>query len=125
MFLQQSSHVAVKILSNPKADGKDFIDEVATIGRIHHVNIVQLIGYCVERCKRALVYDFMPKGSLEKYITPREGGVELLSWEWKFDIARGIEYFHRGCDIQILLKNDKSPTSMVELLIKLGQSSFL
>ena len=106
MFLQQSSHVAVKILSNPKADGKDFIDEVATIGRIHHVNIVQLIGYCAERCKRALVYDFMPKGSLEKYITPREGGAELLSWKRKFEIAlgvaRGIEYLHRGCDIQIL-----------------------
>ncbi|XP_010315122.2 rust resistance kinase Lr10-like [Solanum lycopersicum] len=104
--LQSGPNVAVKILSKPKADGQDFINEVATIGRIHHVNIVQLIGYCAERCKRALVYDFMPKGSLEKYITPREGGAELLSWKRKFEIAlgvaRGIEYLHRGCDIQIL-----------------------
>ncbi|KAK4736679.1 hypothetical protein R3W88_000376 [Solanum pinnatisectum] len=104
--LQSGPNVAVKILSKPKADGQDFINEVATIGRIHHVNIVQLIGYCAERCKRALVYDFMPNGSLEKYITPREGGAELLSWERKFEIAlgvaRGIEYLHRGCDIQIL-----------------------
>uniref|UniRef100_K4AT55 Protein kinase domain-containing protein n=1 Tax=Solanum lycopersicum TaxID=4081 RepID=K4AT55_SOLLC len=60
----QSSHVAVKILSNPKADGKDFIDEVATIGRIHHVNIVQLIGYCVERCKRILHFDIKPHNIL-------------------------------------------------------------
>ncbi|XP_049385689.1 rust resistance kinase Lr10-like isoform X3 [Solanum stenotomum] len=104
--LQSGPNVAVKILSKPKADGQDFINEVATIGRIHHVNIVQLIGYCAERCKRALVYDFMPNGSLEKYITPRGGGAELLSWERKFEIAlgvaRGIEYLHRGCDIQIL-----------------------
>ncbi|KAG5628926.1 hypothetical protein H5410_000643 [Solanum commersonii] len=83
-------NVAVKILSKPKADGQDFINEVATIGRIHHVNIVQLIGYCAERCKRALVYDFMPNGSLEKYITPRGGGAELLSWERKFEIALGV-----------------------------------
>ncbi|KAH0780704.1 hypothetical protein KY290_000302 [Solanum tuberosum] len=105
--LQSGPNVAVKILSKPKADGQDFINEVATIGRIHHVNIVQLIGYCAERCKRALVYDFMPNGSLEKYITPQDGGADqLLSWDRKFEIAlgvaRGIEYLHRGCDFQIL-----------------------
>ncbi|CAN4089802.1 unnamed protein product [Withania somnifera] len=104
--LQSGPNVAVKILSKPNADGQDFMNEIATIGRIHHVNVVQLIGYCAERCKRALVYDFMPNGSLEKYITPQEGGADLLSWERKFEIAlgvaRGIEYLHRGCDIQIL-----------------------
>ncbi|XP_019251674.1 PREDICTED: rust resistance kinase Lr10-like isoform X2 [Nicotiana attenuata] len=103
--LRSGPDVAVKILTKPKADGQDFINEVATIGRIHHVNVVQLIGYCAERSKRALVYDFMPNGSLDKYITPREGGA-LLSWQRKSEIAlgvaRGIEYLHRGCDIQIL-----------------------
>ncbi|WMV07140.1 hypothetical protein MTR67_000525 [Solanum verrucosum] len=89
--LQSGPNVAVKILSKPKADGQDFINEVATIGRIHHVNIVQLIGYCAERCKRALVYDFMPNGSLEKYITPQDGGADqLLSWDRKFEIALGV-----------------------------------
>lgn len=104
--LQSGQDVAVKILSKPKADGQDFINEVSTIGRIHHVNVVQLIGYCAERGQCALVYEFMPNGSLERYINPREGGAEILSWERKFEIAlgiaRGIEYLHRGCDIQIL-----------------------
>ena len=59
---------AVKLLGKPKANGQDFIKEVATIERIHHVNIVQLIGYTVEGSKRALIYEFMPNGSLEKYI---------------------------------------------------------
>ncbi|MCE3216004.1 hypothetical protein HAX54_004370, partial [Datura stramonium] len=60
----------------------------ATCIQLHHVNVVQLLGYCAERCKRALVYDFMPNGSLEKYITPRGGGADLLSWERKLEIAQ-------------------------------------
>ncbi|KAG5628942.1 hypothetical protein H5410_000659 [Solanum commersonii] len=43
--LQSRPNVAKKISRKPKVDGQDFINEVATIGRIHHVNIVQLIGY--------------------------------------------------------------------------------
>ncbi|GMP67761.1 hypothetical protein CsSME_00027642 [Camellia sinensis var. sinensis] len=58
----QSDHiVAIKILNKPKANGQDFINEVATIGRIHHVNVVQLIEFCAKESKRAT-------GSLEKYI---------------------------------------------------------
>jgi hypothetical protein len=41
---------------------------VVTIGRIHHVNVVQLVGFCMEGTKRVLIYEFMPNGSLEKYI---------------------------------------------------------
>ena len=65
----RSGHlVAVKLMTNSKSNGQDFINEVATIGKIHHVNVVQLLGFCVEGSKRALVYDFMPNGSLDKYI---------------------------------------------------------
>ncbi|KEH40390.1 receptor-like kinase [Medicago truncatula] len=78
---------------------------VATIGTIHHVNVVHLIGFCVEKTKRALVYEFMPNDSLEKHIFSRER-MGSLSSEKMFDIAlgvaRGIEYLHRGCDMRIL-----------------------
>ncbi|KAH6781369.1 hypothetical protein C2S51_006662 [Perilla frutescens var. frutescens] len=71
----------------------------------HHVNVVKLVGYCAEGSKRALVLDFMSNGSLEKYIFNREK-MNSLNWDTKFDIAvgvaRGIEYLHHGCDIQIL-----------------------
>ncbi|KZV17193.1 putative receptor-like protein kinase [Dorcoceras hygrometricum] len=104
--LRSGTIVAVKLLSDPSANGQDFINEVATIGRIHHVNVVELVGYCAEKSKFALVYDFMPNGSLEKYIFDRESGHGSLSWDTKYAIAvgvaRGIEYLHRGCDIQIL-----------------------
>jgi len=46
--LRSDRLVAVKMLGKFKANRQDFISEVATIGRIHHVNVVQLIGFCVE-----------------------------------------------------------------------------
>ncbi|KAL7183634.1 hypothetical protein ACSBR2_025927 [Camellia fascicularis] len=102
----RSGHlVAIKVLGKPKANGQEFINEVATIGRIHHVNVVQLIGYCAERSKRALIYDFMPNGSLEKYIFSQEGYIPLSCkqmYEISLGVARGIEYLHQGCDMQIL-----------------------
>ncbi|CAL8166858.1 unnamed protein product [Prunus armeniaca] len=98
--------VAVKMLSGSKGKGQDFINEVATIGRIHHVNVVQLIGFCSQGPKRALVYDFMPNGSLDSYIFPDRGKNILLSWDSMLEIAlgvaRAIEYLHQGCDVQIL-----------------------
>ncbi|KAI3975615.1 hypothetical protein MKX01_017528 [Papaver californicum] len=105
--LRNGRSVAIKILSSSKGNGQDFINEVATIGRIHHVNVVQLIGFVAECSKRALVYELMPNGSLEKYIFPREGKlINLLSWEKTYEIAlgvaRGIEYLHQGCDMRIL-----------------------
>jgi hypothetical protein len=56
--------VAIKMLGKSNANGQDFINEVATIGRIHHVNVVQLIGFCIQGSNRALIYEFMPKGSI-------------------------------------------------------------
>ncbi|XP_031115406.1 LEAF RUST 10 DISEASE-RESISTANCE LOCUS RECEPTOR-LIKE PROTEIN KINASE-like 2.1 isoform X2 [Ipomoea triloba] len=103
--LRSGRDVAVKIISKPKSNGQDFINEVASMGRIHHVNIVRLVGYCTQNSKRALVYDFMSNGSLDKYIN-QGASASLLNWQRKFEIAvgvaRGIDYLHRGCNIQIL-----------------------
>ncbi|KAG7955157.1 hypothetical protein I3843_11G056600 [Carya illinoinensis] len=103
--LRSGRLVAIKELTKSKANGQDFISEVATIGRIHHVNVVQLIGFCVEGSKRALVYEFMSKGSLNNHIFMSEGSI-LISYkkmhEIALGVARGIEYLHQGCDIRIL-----------------------
>ncbi|XP_062120148.1 rust resistance kinase Lr10-like [Humulus lupulus] len=102
--LRSGRTVAVKVLSKSKGNGQDFINEIATIGRIHHVNVVHLIGFCVHSSKNALVYDFMSNGSLEKYIFSQ--GITILSCKQIFEIslgvARGIEYMHQGCYMQIL-----------------------
>ncbi|KAG6476596.1 hypothetical protein ZIOFF_065841 [Zingiber officinale] len=99
--------VAVKMLVNSKCNGDDFINEVSTIGRIHHVNVVRLVGYCSDGSKRALVYEYMPNGSLDKYIFAPNGtnghffASEKLI-QIAIGIARGIDYLHQGCDMQIL-----------------------
>ncbi|KAL0409504.1 UNVERIFIED_CONTAM: Rust resistance kinase Lr10 [Sesamum radiatum] len=96
--LRSGHDVAVKVLNKPKENGQDFINEVATIGRIHH-DIV------LKDPNAPLYMIFMTNGSLDKYVRIRERK-NSLSWEKKYEIAvgvaRGIEYLHRGCDIQIL-----------------------
>ncbi|KAF8009154.1 hypothetical protein BT93_J0211 [Corymbia citriodora subsp. variegata] len=104
-MLRSGNEVAIKILKNSKAHGQDFISEVSTIGRIHHVNVVQLIGFCFEGSKQALVYDLMSNGSLDKLIFSEEGDkfldIKKIN-EIALGVAKGIEYLHRGCDMQIL-----------------------
>ncbi|XP_059445471.1 rust resistance kinase Lr10-like [Corylus avellana] len=101
-MLRSGRLVAIKMLGKSKTNGQDFINEVATIGRIHHVNVVQLIGFCIQGSKQALIYEFMPKGSLNKYIFSPEESV-VLSYKKIYDIAigvaRGIEYLHRGLQL--------------------------
>ncbi|XP_042432742.1 rust resistance kinase Lr10-like [Zingiber officinale] len=99
--------VAVKMLSNSKCNGDDFINEVSTLGRIHHVNVVRLVGYCSDGSKRALIYEYMPNGSLDKYIFAPNGTNGHFFTSEKLiqiaiGIARGIDYLHQGCDMQIL-----------------------
>ncbi|CAL5344117.1 unnamed protein product [Camellia sinensis] len=103
--LSNDVHVAVKILNNVKGNGDEFINEVQTMGRIHHINVVRLVGYCADGFRRALLYEFLPNNSLEKFIsTDKEKN--SLGWEKLHDIAlgiaKGIEYLHLGCDQRIL-----------------------
>ncbi|XP_071683270.1 LEAF RUST 10 DISEASE-RESISTANCEUS RECEPTOR-LIKE PROTEIN KINASE-like 2.4 [Lolium perenne] len=104
VLLPGDVHVAVKMLEgNSNCNGEDFISEVSTLGRIHHVNVVRLVGFCSEEMRRALVYEYMPEGSLDKYIFSAE---KIFSWdkliEIALGIARGINYLHQGCEMQIV-----------------------
>ncbi|EYU37102.1 hypothetical protein MIMGU_mgv1a023653mg, partial [Erythranthe guttata] len=98
--------VSVKVLNNSNGNGEEFVNEVSTIGRIHHVNIVRLLGFCADGFRRALVYEFLPNGSLEKSIFQAGSNRITLDWEKLKDIAlgiaKGIEYLHEGCEQQIL-----------------------
>ncbi|PVH38205.1 hypothetical protein PAHAL_5G198300 [Panicum hallii] len=78
--LSNGCQVAVKMLKDTMGDGEEFMNEVASISRTSHVNVVTLLGFCLEGSKRALIYEYMPNGSLE----------------------RGLEYLHRGCNTRIV-----------------------
>lgn len=98
--------VAVKLLNNSIGKGEEFINEVGTMARIHHVNVVRLIGFCADGFRRALVYEYLPNGSLQKFITSADSRNHFLGWERlnrvALGIAKGIEYLHQGCDQRIL-----------------------
>ncbi|XP_047155898.1 PR5-like receptor kinase [Vigna umbellata] len=105
--LHTGSPVAVKLLKASKRNGEEFINEVASISRTSHVNIVSLVGFCLEGPKKALIYEFMANGSLDKFIYNR-GPENIVSLTWEnlyqiaIGIARGLEYLHRGCNTKIL-----------------------
>ncbi|GMP70531.1 hypothetical protein CsSME_00029342 [Camellia sinensis var. sinensis] len=103
--LSNDVHVAVKILNNVKGNGDEFINEVQTMGRIHHINVVRLVGYCADGFIRAVLYEFLPNNSLEKFISTDKQknslGKEKLH-DIALGIANGIEYLHLGCDQRIL-----------------------
>lgn len=98
--------VAVKILKISDGNGEEFITEVGTLSKIHHVNVVRLVGYCADGFSRALVYEFSPNGSLDRFITSPDNTECFLGWrkleEIAIGMARGIEYLHQGCDQRIL-----------------------
>ncbi|XP_015646885.1 rust resistance kinase Lr10 [Oryza sativa Japonica Group] len=100
--------VAVKMIEHTTGNGEEFINEVATIGQIHHINIVRLLGFCSDGTRHILIYEFMPNESLEKYIFLHDPNTsqELLAANKMLDIAlgiaRGMEYLHQGCNQRIL-----------------------
>ncbi|KAB1211209.1 hypothetical protein CJ030_MR6G021601 [Morella rubra] len=98
--------VAVKVLSESKGNGEDFINEVASISRTSHVNVVALLGFCYQKSKRAIIYEFVSNGSLDKFIYAKESSAAHLDNQTMFEIAigvaRGLEYLHRGCRTRIL-----------------------
>ncbi|KAM5550809.1 rust resistance kinase Lr10-like [Rosa sericea] len=104
--LSSEVFVAVKVLNNSKGDGEEFINEVGTMGRIHHVNVVRLVGFCADGFRRALVYEFSPNGALHEFISSADNKNGFLGWNKYLDIsigiAKGIEYLHQGCDQRIL-----------------------
>ncbi|KAM3706664.1 hypothetical protein ACJW31_03G167100 [Castanea mollissima] len=91
--------VAVKKLESERFQGhKKWLTEVNYFGQPHHPNLVKLIGYCLEGENRLLVYQFMPKGSLENHLFKRQP--QTLSWEIRIKVAtgaaRGLCFLHEA-----------------------------
>jgi serine/threonine protein kinase len=103
--LQNGCAVAVKLLHDTTHSGQEFVNEVVSIGKTSHVNIVGLLGFCIERSNHALIYEYMPNGSLDKYIYS-ENQKANLRWGKLYHIAvgvaQGLEYLHRGCSTRIV-----------------------
>jgi serine/threonine protein kinase len=97
----RTPNVAVKRISHESKQGvREFASEITSIGRLRHRNLVQLLGWCRQRGDLLLVYEFMPSGSLDKYLfneQPKsnpELGAKVQDHQrcgfWAFIFTRGV-----------------------------------
>ncbi|URD74054.1 receptor-like protein kinase [Musa troglodytarum] len=110
--LENGIQVAVKLRSQLSPQGvREFLAEVQNLIRVHHRNLVSLIGYCNDGNSLALVYEYMPRGSLQEYLKGKVG-LPRLAWTERLRIAyqaaQGLDYLHRGCSPSIVHRDVKS-----------------
>lgn len=104
--LPDGTQLAVKQLESIGQGKKEFRAEVSIIGSIHHLHLVRLKGFCSDGTHRLLAYEYMPNGSLDKWIFKKNQGEFLLDWDTRFNIAlgtaKGLAYLHEDCDSKIV-----------------------
>lgn len=106
--LNDGTSIAVKrILGEDERGEKEFKSEIAAIASVQHTNLVRILGYCcVQTGPRFIVYEFFPKGSLDKWIFHQKGSYNCLAWENRvrvaIDVARALSYLHHDCRSRIL-----------------------
>ncbi|KAF3630378.1 putative leucine-rich repeat receptor-like serine/threonine-protein kinase [Capsicum annuum] len=88
---------------------------VTLLGRLHHRNLVNLVGYCVDKGHRMLIYEFMSNGSLENLLYSEEYS---LSWEDRvqiaLDVSHGVEYLHDGAVPPVIHRDLKSANILLD-----------
>ncbi|KAL8213699.1 hypothetical protein R6Q57_003148 [Mikania cordata] len=103
------SHIAVKKVWHESGQGmKEFVAEIATIGRLRHPNLVRLLGYCRRKGELFLVYDYMPNSSLDSLLFTSISAT-LLSWKQRVkiitDVAEALAYLHEQW-VEVIIHRD-------------------
>ncbi|GLT66011.1 hypothetical protein SLA2020_384070 [Shorea laevis] len=107
--------IAVKRVSHESRQGmKEFVAEILSIGRLRHRNLVQLLGYCRRKRELLLVYDYMPNGSLDKYLygQPKVN----LNWTERYKVIKGVAsglfYLHEEWE-QVVIHRDVKASNVL------------
>jgi len=105
----------VKQLEGVSQGHEQFWAEVSMIGKVHHMNLVRMVGFCAERNHRLLVYEYVENGSLDKYLFA-ESNDRVLGWKERFGIAvgtaKGLAYLHEEC-LEWILHCDIKPQNIL------------
>ncbi|XP_059429273.1 L-type lectin-domain containing receptor kinase SIT2-like [Corylus avellana] len=109
--------IAVKRISHDSRQGiKEFVAEIVSMGRLRHRSLVQLLGYCRRRGELLLVYDYMPNGSLDKFLYSNEK--PNLNWVQRFRIIKGVAsgllYLHEEWEQVVLHRDVKSSNVLLD-----------
>ncbi|XP_020577014.1 probable leucine-rich repeat receptor-like protein kinase At5g49770 [Phalaenopsis equestris] len=96
--------------------GLEFKTEVELLSRVHHKNLVGLVGFCFEQGEQMLVYEFIPNGTLRDSLT----GKSCIELNWKrrlriaLSSARGLSYLHELADPPIIHRDVKSSNILLD-----------
>ncbi|KAK8551292.1 hypothetical protein V6N12_039940 [Hibiscus sabdariffa] len=117
--LDEGASVAVKVLKREDHHGgQEFLAEVEMLSRLHHRNLVKLIGICTEDNIRCLVYELVPNGSLESHLHGAEKETNPLDWGARMKIAlgaaRGLAYLHEDSSPRVIHRDFKSSNILLE-----------
>ncbi|XP_058085213.1 L-type lectin-domain containing receptor kinase S.1 [Magnolia sinica] len=112
-----NSIVAVKCVAHDSKQGvREFMAEISSMGRLQHKNLVQMRGWCRRGNELMLVYEYMPNGSLNKWIFDKPE--QLLGWAGRrrvlADVAEGLLYLHHGWDQVVLHRDIKSSNVLLD-----------
>ncbi|GJS90165.1 putative receptor protein kinase ZmPK1 [Tanacetum coccineum] len=110
--LSDNRIAAIKRLKNTNNQGEaDFQAEVSMIGRVNHMNLIEMWGYCADGKQRLIVYEYMENGSLANNL-----GIGKLDWATRFNIAtgtaKGLAYLHEDC-LEWVLHCDVKPHNIL------------
>lgn len=116
--LADGTSLMVKRLQNTQHSEKEFESEMATLGAVRHRNMVPLLGYCMAKQERLLVYKYMSNGTLNNKLHFLNEGEEPLDWTLRLKIgigaAKGFAWLHHNCNPRILHRNISSKCILLD-----------
>ncbi|KAG8636126.1 hypothetical protein MANES_16G101700v8 [Manihot esculenta] len=117
--LEDGTKVAVKVLKRDDHQGdREFLAEIEMLSRLHHRNLVKLIGICTEERARCLVYELIPNGSVESHLHGVDKESAPLDWDARVKIAlgaaRGLAYLHEDSSPRVIHRDFKASNILLE-----------